>query len=55
MFTSYDKALAALVLAILSIVNLLWGVDLFGAHTEEAIGVVLAILMPILVWAIPNR
>lgn len=55
MFTSIDKALIAAVLAILSIVNLLWGIDLFGQHTEEVVGTVIAVLIPILVWAFPNR
>ena len=37
MFTSIDKALVAAIMGILSIVNLLWGVDLFGwgVHTER--------------------
>jgi hypothetical protein len=55
MFTEYDKALAALALAVLSILNLLWGIDLFGAHTEEVIGVIIAVAIPILVWFIPNK
>lgn len=55
MFTQIDKALAAAALAILSILNLLWGIDLFGVHTEEVVGVVISVLLPILVWAVPNR
>ena len=55
MFTTIDKALVAAVLAILSIVNLLWGVDLFGPHTEEVVGTVIAVAIPIFVWFFPNR
>jgi TctA family transporter len=55
MYTQFDKALIALVLAALSILNLLFGIDLFGAHTEQAIGIVIAVLIPILVWFIPNK
>jgi hypothetical protein len=55
MYTQFDKALIALLLAVLSILNLLWGIDLFGAHTEEAVGVIIAVLMPVLVWWFPNK
>jgi hypothetical protein len=54
MYTQFDKALIALALAVLSILNLLWGIDLFGVHTEEAVGIVIAVLIPILVWWFPN-
>jgi hypothetical protein len=54
MYTEFDKALIALALAVLSILNLLWGIDLFGAHTEQAIGVIIAVLIPVLVWWFPN-
>jgi hypothetical protein len=54
MITAFDKALIALLLAVLSILNLLWGIDLFGVHTEEAVGIVIAVLIPILVWWFPN-
>lgn len=57
MFTEIDKALVALVLSIASIINLLWGFDLFGwgVHTEQTVGTIIAVLLPILVWLIPNR
>ena len=54
MFTSFDKALVALVLALLSIINLVWGIDWFDHITEESIGVIIAVLMPLLVYLIPN-
>ena len=57
MFTSIDKALVAAILGILSIVNILWGVDAFGwgAHTQQTLEIVISVLLPILVWLIPNR
>lgn len=54
MFTSIDKALVAGILAILSIVTTVWGVDWFDHVTEESVGVIIALLMPLLVWLIPN-
>jgi hypothetical protein len=53
MITRFDKAIVAFVLGALSIVN--W---VFGTHWaigEEGIGIVLAVLMPILVWLFPNK
>lgn len=57
MFTSIDKAIVAGILGAVSIVNLLWGVDVFGwGHaTEETLGVIVGVLLPILVWLVPNR
>lgn len=57
MFTSLDKALVAAVLSIASIINLLWGFDLFGwgAQTEQIVGTLISVLLPIAVWLIPNR
>jgi TctA family transporter len=54
MFSSVDKALAAVVLGALSIANLVWGVDWFGEHAEELVGIILAILFPVAVYAVPN-
>jgi hypothetical protein len=50
-----EKAIVALVLAILNIVNLIWGVDFFGAHAEIIIGFVVSLLSPIFVYLVPNR
>jgi hypothetical protein len=49
-----DKALVAGVLAILSIINLHWGIDWFGDKTEELVGIIISILMPFLVFLTPN-
>ena len=56
MFTSIDKALVAAILGFLSIVNVLWGVDLFGwgVHTQQTLEVIISVLLPILVWLVPN-
>lgn len=54
MFTSFDKALVALILGVLSIVTTVWGVDWFDHVTEDAIAVIVGVLMPLLVWLIPN-
>jgi hypothetical protein len=53
MFTTIDKAIVAFVLGALSIVN--WIFDKDWAIGEEGIGIVLAVLMPILVWLFPNK
>ena len=50
----FNKAVVALVMAILVIIDQLWGIS-FGAVTEEAVTIVLAILTPVLVWLIPNH
>jgi hypothetical protein len=55
MYTSADKAWTALALGVLSLLNVVWGIDLFGVHTEELVGIVIAILFPVAVYAIPNR
>lgn len=54
MVTTFDKALVALILAVLEIINLVWGPGWWDALTEETIGVIIAVLMPILVWLVPN-
>jgi hypothetical protein len=56
MFTSLDKALAALVMAILSIITIWtgWGLDL-SLVVDERIASAFAILTPIVVYFVPNR
>ena len=55
MRNSMNKALIAFVLGGLSLLNVLFGGDLFGDYTEEIIGVIIAILFPVAVWAVPNE
>jgi len=53
MFTSIDKALTAMVMAVAYALNFFFGVEL--GWDEETIGVVIAGLTPILVWLVPNK
>lgn len=54
MYSTVDKALVALIGAVLVIINTIWGVDWFDHITEESITVIISVLMPLLVWLIPN-
>lgn len=49
-----NKALGALLMAVLVVIDQVWGIG-FGAITEEWITVLLAILTPVLVYFVPNR
>ena len=53
MFTSIDKALVALVMAVLSILNLVFGINI--GFAPETISTVIAAITPFLVWLIPNK
>jgi hypothetical protein len=53
MFTTFDKALVALVMGALSIANLWFGID-FGI-SPDTITTVIAALTPVLVWFFPNK
>jgi hypothetical protein len=50
-----EKAIVALILAIIQIVNLVAGPGWWSTYSEETIGIIVAALGPILVWLIPNR
>lgn len=54
MFTSADKALVSLIMAVLSLANLWAGFEPGANVTETTIGAALSLIWPILVWAIPN-
>jgi hypothetical protein len=54
MFTSIDKALVALVMSVLFIINYFFGISLPGV-SEEQVAAFIGLLTPILVWAWPNR
>lgn len=49
----FNKAIVALVMAALVIIEQIWGIKI-GSISEETITIVLAVLTPILVWAVPN-
>jgi hypothetical protein len=53
MFTSIDKALTAIVMAVLYLLNTYGGIDI--GLSQETVAAILAALTPILVWLIPNK
>jgi hypothetical protein len=54
MFTSIDKALVALVMGVLFIIQSFTGFNL-GWITEAQVTTIIGLLTPVLVWAIPNK
>lgn len=54
MFTSIDKALVALIMSGIFLLNFFFGLNL-GFVTQETVATVVSLLTPILVWAIPNK
>jgi hypothetical protein len=50
-----QKAIVALALAVLEIIDIVWGENVLSHLTEESIGVIIAALFPILIWFTPNR
>ena len=53
MFTSVDKALTAIVMAVLYLLNSLGGIDI--GLSEETVAAILAALTPLVVWLVPNK
>lgn len=53
MFTSIDKALVALVMGVLFLLNTFAGIDL--GVSEETVTAIIAAATPLLVWLIPNK
>ncbi len=54
MFSSIDKALTALVMAVLYLLNSFGGISV-DFLSEEAITMLIAGLTPFLVWLVPNK
>ena len=54
MFTSIDKAIVALVMGVLFIIQTFTGFSLSWL-TEAQVATVVGLLTPVLVWAIPNK
>lgn len=52
--SEYNKAWAALVMAILMLLELYLGVRIMPGVSEEAVLSILAIATPIIVWLVPN-
>jgi hypothetical protein len=53
MFTSLDKALVALIMGILYILNTFAGINI--GLSAETVGSIIGILTPILVYLVPNK
>lgn len=53
MFTSIDKALTALVMALLFLLNSFFGISI-GLDPDLINGIITA-LTPVLVWLVPNK
>ena len=54
MFTSIDKALIALIMAVIWLVNFFFGYNLSWI-SQDTIATVVGLLTPVLVWAVPNK
>lgn len=53
MITSVDKALVAIVMGALYIVNSMWGINI--GLNEEAVSALIGLATPLLVWWWPNK
>lgn len=54
MFTTIDKALVALVMAVLFVINHYAGIDL-GFIGEDSVAAIISVLLPVLTWMVPNK
>ena len=54
MFTSIDKALVAMVMGILFILNTFFGLNVSWI-SQETVATIIGLITPVLVWAIPNK
>ena len=54
MFTSIDKALTALVMGLLFIIQTYTGFS-FAWLSPDTVATIIGLLTPVLVWAIPNK
>jgi len=54
MFTSIDKAIAALIMAVVFLLNYFLGVNL-GWLTQDTVATLVAALTPLIVWMVPNK
>lgn len=53
MFTSIDKAMTALVMAVLFLLQAAFGINI--GLTEVQVASIMMVLTPVLVWLIPNK
>ena len=54
MFTSIDKALVALIMGVVFLLNEFVGINL-GFITEDVVTTAVGLLTPVLVYLVPNR
>ena len=54
MFTSIDKALVALVMGLLFIIQTYTGFSLSWI-SQDTVATIVGLLTPVLVWAVPNK
>jgi hypothetical protein len=54
MFTTIDKALVAMVMGALFIINTFFGVNVSWI-SQETVATIIGLITPVLVWAIPNK
>ena len=54
MFTSIDKALVALVMAVLWLLNYFLGLNT-GWISQDTVATLIGLITPVLVWAVPNK
>ncbi len=54
MFTSIDKALVAMVMGLIFILNTYLGVNLSWV-SQETVATVVGLITPVLVWLVPNK
>ena len=52
--TEFNKAIVAAIMAILVLIDQIWGIS-FPHLSEEWITGILVVLTPILVWLVPNK
>ncbi len=54
MFTTIDKALVAAIMGLLFIIQTYTGFDL-GWIKPETVSTIIGLLLPVFVWAVPNK
>lgn len=53
MISSMDKALVAMIMGFLFILNSIWGINI--GLSQETVGVIVGALTPLLVFLVPNK
>jgi len=53
MFTSFDKALAAIVMGVIYLLNSVFGLNL--GISADTVNTIIVAVTPLLVWLLPNK